>query len=43
MKLSGCYEEIEKQVTPHLVEWLKLDKWTPTERWIMESWLPKEK
>ena len=42
--LVGCWNDIEKQLAPHLdkiPELLKDPKWTPTERWIMESWLPK--
>ena len=32
-----CYDQIIDEIKPHLDEWLKLDKWTPTERWMLES------
>jgi len=38
IKLEGCYSEIQKIVKPHLTDWLKSDKWTPTERWILTNW-----
>ena len=42
VELPGCYEEIAEKIVPLLPDLLKLDKWSETERWIMESWLPKE-
>jgi hypothetical protein len=45
IELTGCWDEIEKTLAPYLEkipEILKDPKWTPTERWIIESWLPKE-
>lgn len=44
IKLEGCWREIEEQLAPILCkipELLKDPKWTPTERWIIESWLPE--
>jgi hypothetical protein len=33
-----CYDEIiEKLILPNLNDWLALDKWTETERWMLES------
>ena len=40
IKLSNCWAEIEKTIVPQLPRLLSDDKWTPTERWILESYLP---
>jgi len=36
---SGCYDEIIARLDVH--ELLKQDKWTRTERWMLESLLPE--
>jgi len=37
IKLTGCYEEIEK--TLNIPSLLKRDDWTSQERAVLESWL----
>jgi cytoskeletal protein CcmA (bactofilin family) len=37
VSMEGCYPDILERIRPLIEGWLKLDKWTPTERWILES------
>jgi hypothetical protein len=41
ISMDGCYDDILARILPVLDDWLKLDKWTPTERWMLESLIPK--
>ncbi len=34
---NGCYDDVIKLIQPKLDTILALDKWTPTERWMLES------
>lgn len=38
VELPGCWGEIEKKIALMLPELLKRECWTPTERWILESY-----
>lgn len=41
ISMDGCYDDIIARIMPVLDEWLKLDKWTSTERWMLELLIPK--
>ena len=38
LDISGCYDDIEEQIKPHLAKILRSQQWTKCERRILESW-----
>ena len=40
---DGCYEEICRKVAAQLINLLRDEKWTPTERWMLETLRDSEK
>jgi len=43
MELDGCYASLCKSIKPKLHSLLKDDKWSSTERWMLETLANSEK